>query len=82
MDLNNLRHVLEKLSQKKKYLNIIFSANAGTTILAAFDDVPAINEILSGFKELKKHWNYSIHVDGAFYGTMIPVLKPYGNESS
>lgn len=55
---------------------IIVIANIGTTITGAIDNVPAIKKILD---EIKPKVNYTIHLDGALTGFVMPIVKPFGD---
>lgn len=55
---------------------IIVIANIGTTITGAIDDVPAIHKVLS---TIKPALDFTIHLDGALTGFVMPILKPFGN---
>lgn len=54
---------------------IIIIANIGTTITGAIDDVPGIKKAMD---ELSQKPSYTIHLDGALTGFVMPVLKPFG----
>lgn len=56
--------------------SIILIANIGTTITGAIDDVPAIKKMLDRFKN---KINYTIHLDGALTGFVMPIVKPFGD---
>lgn len=56
--------------------SIIVIANIGTTITGAIDDVPGIKKILD---ELPNKPRYTIHMDGALTGFVLPILKPFGD---
>lgn len=58
------------------YSPVIIIANIGTTITGAIDDVPAIKALLEKFISSK---NYTIHMDGALTGFVLPIVKPFGN---
>jgi histidine decarboxylase len=55
---------------------IIIIANVGTTITGAIDDVPAIKKMLDS---IRSDLNYTIHMDGALMGFVLPILKPFGD---
>lgn len=55
--------------------SIIVIANIGTTITGAIDDVPGIKKILDSAEPKPK---YTIHLDGALTGFVMPILKPFG----
>lgn len=54
---------------------IIVIANIGTTITGAIDDVPGIKKILDNSHPKPR---YTIHLDGALTGFVMPILKPFG----
>lgn len=54
---------------------IIFSANCGTTIDGAIDNVILIKELLEKYKSSL----YKIHLDGAIYGLFVPYLEQFQN---
>lgn len=56
--------------------SIIVIANIGTTITGAIDNVPEIKKILEATKP-KVH--FTIHLDGALTGFVMPILKPFGD---
>ena len=55
--------------------SIIVIANIGTTITGAIDDVPSIKKVIESIQPCP---NYSIHLDGALTGFVMPVIKPFG----
>lgn len=55
---------------------VLVIANIGTTITGAIDNVPEISNIIL---KILKNKNYSIHMDGALTGFVLPILKPFGN---
>lgn len=59
------------------YSAVIIVANIGTTITGAIDDVPAIKKILD--RLIKNKTKYTIHLDGALTGFVMPILKPFGS---
>jgi len=54
---------------------VIVIANIGTTITGAIDDVPGIKKVLDAFQSKLR---YTIHMDGALTGFVLPILKPFG----
>ncbi len=58
------------------YSPVIVIANIGTTVSGAIDDVPAIHHIINSMQTKP---NYSIHMDGALSGFVLPILKPFGD---
>lgn len=57
------------------YNPIVVNANVGTTFLGATDNVPKIKEIL---EKIVPKPLYTIHIDGALNGFVLPILKPFG----
>lgn len=55
--------------------SIIVIANIGTTITGAIDDVPGIKKILDNIPTKPI---YTIHMDGALTGFVLPIIKPFG----
>lgn len=76
IDLNAFRK--ELLFNMQAYPNspVIVIANIGTTVTGAIDDVPGIRKILD---ESVPKPLYSIHMDGALTGFVMPILKPFGD---
>lgn len=58
------------------YSSVIVVTNIGTTITGAIDNVPEIKKIL---EENPKKPTYTIHMDGALTGFVLPILKPFGD---
>lgn len=54
---------------------VLVIANIGTTITGAIDNVPEIRNIIN----MLNVKNYSIHMDGALTGFVLPILKPFGD---
>jgi len=57
------------------YSAIVVVANIGTTITGAIDDVPGIKKII---EEVAPNITFTIHMDGALTGFVLPILKPFG----
>lgn len=76
INLNDLKKELLLHVGAYPYSGVIVIANIGTTITGAVDDVPAIHELL---KEIMPIPNFTIHMDGALAGFVLPILKPFGN---
>lgn len=76
MDLNDFRRQL--LFHVAAYPDspVVVIANIGTTITGATDNVPEIKHILD---ESKPKPIYTIHLDGALTGFVLPILKPFGD---
>jgi len=75
INLSNLKKELLLHSGAHPYGPIIVIANIGTTITGAIDDVPGIKKILD---ETLPMANFTIHMDGALTGFVLPILKPFG----
>jgi histidine decarboxylase len=54
---------------------VVVIANIGTTITGAVDNVPEIKKIIESMRPSPL---YSIHLDGALTGFVMPVVKPFG----
>jgi histidine decarboxylase len=76
LDLNNFKKELLFHLGAHPHSPIIVIANIGTTITGAIDDVPGIKKIM---EEVKPKPLYSIHMDGALTGFVMPILKPFGD---
>lgn len=72
MDVNSLRGRLAEL-KSNPFLNLIVNVNFGTSLGAAFDDVFEIRKVLDEVKN--DDWKYTVHMDAAFYGPTLPILK-------
>lgn len=75
MDLNNFKKELLLHLGAHPHSSVIVIANIGTTITGAIDDVPGIKKILD---ESQPKPYYTIHLDGALTGFVMPILKPFG----
>jgi histidine decarboxylase len=75
IDLDNLKKELILHLGAYPHSSIILIANIGTTITGAVDDVPAMKKILD---DLNPKPNYTIHMDGALTGFVLPILNPFG----
>jgi len=75
MNLANLKKELILHVNAHPFSSIVIITNIGTTITGAIDNVPEIKKIL---EEIKPTAKYSIHMDGALTGFVLPVIKPFG----
>lgn len=75
MDLINLRKELILNLSAHPDSSIIVIANIGTTVTGAIDNAPGIKKILD---EIPQKPIYTMHLDGALTGFVLPILKPYG----
>ncbi len=76
MDLANFKKELILHLGAHPNSAVIVIANIGTTITGAIDDVPGIKKILD---ESQPKPLYTIHLDGALTGFVVPILKPFGD---
>ena len=76
INLNNFKKELILHMGAHPFSSVIVIANIGTTITGAVDDVPGIKKIID---QLKLKIPYTIHMDGALTGFVMPVIKPFGN---
>ncbi len=76
IDLNDFKKELLLHLGAHPFSSVIVIANIGTTITGAIDDVPGIKKILDEFMPNK---NYTIHMDGALTGFVLPIIKPFGD---
>ncbi len=76
LNLDELKKELLFHLRAKPYSAVIVVANMGTTITGAIDDIPGIKKVLD---EIKPKPLYTIHMDGALTGFVMPILKPFGN---
>lgn len=74
MDLENFREQINKHVKEYPHRNIIVSANYGTTFYGAMDDIRSIKSILDEITNKGQISNFSIHVDGALLGILMPLL--------
>ncbi len=58
------------------YSPVIVVCNIGTTITGSIDDIPGVKKILD---TIEPKPNFTIHMDGALTGFVLPILKPFGN---
>jgi len=75
INLNALKKELLLHVGAYPHSGVIVIANIGTTITGAIDDVPAIHQLL---KDIMPIPNFTIHMDGALAGFVLPILKPFG----
>lgn len=76
IDLADFKKEILLHAGSSPYSGVIVIANIGTTITGAIDDVPGLKKILDDVFSSK---HYTIHMDGALTGFVIPILKPFGN---
>lgn len=76
MDINNFKKELLLNLGAHPYSPIIVIANIGTTITGAIDDIPSIKKVLDATPSKPL---YTVHMDGALTGFVMPILKPFGD---
>lgn len=76
MDINDFRRLLIFHVSAHPDCPIIVIANIGTTITGATDNVPEIKRII---EESNPRPVFTIHMDGALTGFVLPILKPFGD---
>lgn len=76
MDLDNFKKELILHLGAHPKSAIIVIANIGTTITGAIDDVPGIKSIIDSMPSKPI---FTIHMDGALTGFVMPILKPFGD---
>lgn len=75
INLSDLQKELILHAGANPYSGVVMIANIGTTITGAIDDVPSIKALLESTLTNK---NYTVHMDGALTGFVLPILKPFG----
>ena len=76
INLGAFADLIKQHMQKNPQSSVIFNANIGTTKIGAIDDVPAIKKILES-QVSEKGGYFSIHLDAACLGAVLPLLKPF-----
>ncbi|MBX3708867.1 MAG: hypothetical protein KIT56_04290 [Gammaproteobacteria bacterium] len=76
INLNDFKKEILLHTGAYPYSPVIAIANIGTTITGAIDNVPGMKQILT---EMMTVPNYTIHMDGALTGFVLPIVKPFGN---
>lgn len=76
MDLDNFKKELIFHLGAHPHSPVVVIANIGTTITGAIDNVPGIRKII---EEMNPKPLYSIHLDGALTGFVMPIIKPFGD---
>lgn len=76
MNLDNFKKELILNLAAHPYSPVIVVCNIGTTITGTIDDIPGVKKIIEAMQPKP---NFTIHMDGALTGFVLPVLKPFGN---
>lgn len=81
IDADFFSAAVDQLMKQDPVRPLIICATVGTTQLGGIDPIPEMKMILE-----KKVGNrgglYSIHIDGALLGAVLPVIKPFGEINS
>jgi len=75
VDLLDFKAKVDQHAKKTPFNPLIIIANIGTTLLGAVDNVPQMRTILDSCEFKPK---YTIHMDGAMLGILLPILQPFG----
>lgn len=79
MNMQDFKQQIEKHMQSYPLSPIMINVNVGTTVLGATDDVIQIRQVLSEIEQrYQRKLNYTIHIDGALNGILLPILQPFG----
>lgn len=76
INLDNFKKELILNLAAYPYSPVIVICNIGTTITGTIDDIPGVKKVL---ETIQPKPNYTIHMDGALTGFVLPILKPFGN---
>lgn len=79
MDLNDFKKELLLHQGAFPHSPLIVIANIGTTITGAIDNVPGMKKTLDS---MPRKPMYTMHMDGALTGFVLPIIKPFGNISN
>ena len=77
LDCNDLAALLEELCEKEPERPILMQVNFGTTQTGAIDDLPTIHKLLMEKVE-NRGGHFSVHVDAALMGAVVPIIQPFG----
>lgn len=78
MDLEDLSRILDEIASKEPNRPVLMNVNFGTTQTGAIDNLPGIDKLLVD-KVKSREIPYSIHLDAALLGGIIPIIKPFGD---
>jgi histidine decarboxylase len=77
LDCDNLAFLLDELAAREPQRPVLMQVNFGTTQTGALDDLPSINRLLVEKVE-SRGGLFSIHVDAALMGAVVPITQPFG----
>ena len=75
VDLEYFEQLISKHQEREAQTPAIINANVGSTTYGGIDNIPTIRQILD-----KYQINYTLHMDAAFLGSVLPLLKPFGQD--
>jgi histidine decarboxylase len=78
VDVDHLASVLDEIERDEPNRPILMNVTIGTTQTGALDDLPGVHSLLVD-KVQGRGGNFSIHVDAALMGAVIPIIKPFGD---
>lgn len=79
IDCQHLETVLTEIMEGKQQTqppDILMNVNMGTTCTGSIDNLPLIHQIL---KEKVVNSNFSIHLDAALMGSILPFINPFSD---
>mmetsp|Transcript_22592 Transcript_22592/g.49047 ORF Transcript_22592/g.49047 Transcript_22592/m.49047 type:complete len:609 (-) Transcript_22592:52-1878(-) len=79
IDCVDLKRVLHQISAEEPHRAILMIVNIGTTQTGALDDLPCVHELLETIVQ-RRGGHYSIHMDAALMGAVIPIIQPFGKD--
>jgi len=77
LDCEDLSNLLDVLSEEEPNRPVLMHVTFGTTQTGATDDLPSIYKLLTEKVE-QRGGHFSIHVDAALMGAVIPIIQPFG----
>lgn len=77
LDCHDLANILDEISRAQPERPVLMQVNFGTTQTGALDDLPSIHKLLTQKVE-QRGGKFSIHVDAALMGAVVPVIQPFG----
>ena len=78
IDCDHLSALLDEIAIKEPHNPILMQVNIGTTQTGALDNLPIIHRLLRD-KVKSRGGLFSIHVDAALMGAVIPITRPFGD---
>jgi histidine decarboxylase len=77
IDCDDLARVLDEIAVSEPLRPILMNVNFGTTQTGALDYIPTIYKLLKEKVETRGIL-FSIHIDAALMGAVIPIINPFG----